>query len=812
MPAPIHRFGRFRLDPARRALTEDGTPLTLATSTFDVIAYLIANADRAVGRDELGAAVWGRTDVSDTVLGQTVLKARRALGDDGRQQAAILTVPRFGYRWVAPLEVEEANASSNEPALSAPAHAAAAQPPARDASADGDANVARPRNGDAEPAAIGTAPSPSMPLSDPHPMPAPAAGRTRPQARWPAAVALLALLAAIVAGVLATRREPPAAAGAGAPAADTAVVLPAQIDADATHQWLRLGVMDLVAGRLREGGVATLPSETVLGALARNRDALEPGRLAAHVLHARLVRGVDAWTVTLERSGGAALSIDASDADPIVAARRATDLLLVHLGRVPPPAVSAELEELLHRTRAAMLSDQLDLARDLLDAAPATLRGSPELVHRRAQLALREGDYVGVEAIVPPALAQLDDPGQRSLHARLLVTLAAAQLRQRKIALGREHYGAAVDLLADGSDPGTRGTALLGRGSADALAGELDAAVADLGRARNELHAANDALGLAQVDVNLAQIARMREHPHDALPMLRQARDRFRSIGAVEESVFATVSLAEVHAELLDHAQALATVDTLWPPDRHVSNARMRWTVVVLRARLLTLQGRFADAQPLVDAVLAQTDPLLDRQARARAASLALRLAAERGDRAPMDAAAVAARTMEAPIIDPCSYLAAQRLRFDALRAGGRAADAAADLAQLQVDTEEHQDLACMRIGVALALARQDPWPQARERYAAAMAEAEALGIPEALVEVAFEYVEALVRNGALDTAEAVSGRVSAWADADYRAAVVQAQVYGATGRVAPWQQAMEHAARLGGERVPVAELKNTVR
>lgn len=806
MPAPIHRFGRFRLDPARRALSEDGEPLTLATSTFDLIAYLVANADRAVGRDELGAAVWGRTDVSDTVLGQTVLKARRALGDDGRQQTAILTVPRFGYRWVAPLEVEVAEPVART-VTPAPADVDAGAEAAPDAS--GAVESVMP---EAPASETDTASAQAVPQQQALPA----------RRRWPVAAAALVLLAVIgvAIGIALTRAPPSAAPPRAAKAADTdpaiapdsALVLPADIAADATHQWLRLGLMDLVAGRLREGGVATLPSETVLGALARNQAAVEPGQLAAHVLVAHAVADPRGWTVTLERRGGAPLSIEASDPDPIVATRRATDLLLVHLGRVPPPAVSAELEELLHRTRAAMLSDQLRLAHDLLDGAQPTLRSHPEIVHRRAQLALREGDYSGVEAIIPPALALIDDTHQRNLHARLLVTLAAAELRQRKIEIGRAHYSEAVDLLADGSDPGTRGTALLGRGSADALAERLDAAVADLGRARSELHTANDALGLAQVDVNLAQIARMRERPTEALPVLQQARERFRRIGALEELTFATVSLAEVQAELLDHAQALATVDTLWPPDRHVSNLRQRWTVVTLRARLLILQGRYADAHPLVQAVLHDTDPALDRQARAKAAVLALRLAAERGDAVAMDAAAAAARMAEAPIIDPCGYLVAQRARFDAMRRDGRASQVVDDLAQLRDDTTERHAMACMRIGLQLAQAQDAAWPAARDAYAAALAEAEALGIPEALVEVAFDAVGPLLGHGDVEAAEAMSGRVSAWAQTDFRAALVQARVYGATGRVEPWKRALEEAQRLAGERVAVADLQTTVR
>lgn len=804
MPAPIHRFGRFRLDPARRALSRDGVPLTLASSTFDLIAYLVANADRAVGRDELGAAVWGRTDVSDTVLGQTVLKARRALGDDGRQQAAILTVPRFGYRWVLPLAEEiEPEAMDEDDAFVVPTGS--------------DAPV------DAVPAARVEAPE-DTPDDAPPSNPAPAQRpRTLPTKRHVILlVAAAALFAAIGIHRIATQRDvvtpaPDAAAtlpSTSAPltvAPESALVLPARIDADPSFQWLRLGIMDLVTSRLREGGVAVLPSETVLGAIGP-AGTLAPGQLAADVLHAHVRRGVDTWVVTLEREGSASLRVEATDADPIVAARRATDLWLVHLGRVPPPAVAAELEELLHRVRAATLSDQLALAHDLLDAAPPALRAAPALVHRRAQLALREGNYPGVEALVQPALAQVAESDQRVLRARLLVTLAAAELRQRKIDLAHTHYAAAADLLADGSDPATRGTALLGRGSADALAERFDTAVADLGLARSELRSANDALGLAQVDVNLAQISRMRERPSEALPMLEHARARFRTLGAVEEVAFTTVSIAEVQAELLDHTAALATVDTLWPPETHVGNLRMRWTLTMLRARLLSNEGRYAEASTLLDGIRRGADPQLDRTARARAASLAMQLAAMRDDASAMQTALDEALAGHAPDIDPCVYLRGQRERLAALRRAGQSDTARDDLVTIAAWATERSSLACVRIGLPLALAAGAEWPTARGHYTAALAEAERLGIPEALVEVAYEYVEALVARGDLDTAESVSGRVSPWAEADFRAAALQARVYGARGRVEAWRHALATAEALAGERLAAAELVNVVR
>lgn len=839
MPAPIHRFGRFRLDPARRALSRDGEPLTLASSTFDLIAYLVANADRAVGRDELGAAVWGRTDVSDTVLGQTVLKARRALGDDGRQQGAILTVPRFGYRWVVPLDTEpdEETASNDTPTPSIDAMAGAG--PATDGTTAG---VVHP-DGAPVSAAFGDKAPPQPPalraatpdtlvnvmppvaVAQRDAAPSPIA---RPRPGFPASPRVLLLSAAVVLLVIvgidrfaaprdAARADTSAGVPAQTPSAPLAIapgsalVLPARIEADPSFQWLRLGIMDLVTSRLREGGVAVLPSETVLGALGQP-GTLAPGQLAADVLNAHVRHGVDQWTVMLEREGPAPLRVEATDADPIVAARRATDLWLVHLGRVPPPAVAAELEELLHRVRAATLSDQLALAHDLLDAAPPALRQSPALVHRRAQLALREGRYPEVEALVQPALAQVAESDQRVLRARLLVTLAAAELRQRKIDDAHTHYAAAADLLADGSDPATRGTALLGRGSSDALAERFDAAVADLGLARSELRSANDALGLAQVDVNLAQIARMRERPSEALPMLENARARFRTLGAVEELAFATVSIAEVQSELLDHRAALATVDTLWPPDQHVGNQRMRWTLTMLRARLLTNEGRYADASTLLDGIRRDADPQLDRMARARAASLAMQLAASRDDAAAMQIALDEAAAGHAADIDPCFYLRAQRERLAALRRAGQADTARDDLATTDTWANERRSLACIRVGLPLALAAGAEWTDARGHYVAALAEAERLGIPEALVEVAHEYVEALVMQGDLETAESVSGRVSPWADTDFRAASLQARVYGARGKVEAWRHALATAQSLAGERVAAAELLNVVR
>src|SRR6476660_3455405 len=103
----LYRFGTCSVDPGARELRRAGELLVLSPKVFDCLAYLIEHRDRAVGRDELIAAVWGRADVTDALLGQAVLKARRAIGDTGEEQRAIRTVPRFGYRWIADVVAED---------------------------------------------------------------------------------------------------------------------------------------------------------------------------------------------------------------------------------------------------------------------------------------------------------------------------------------------------------------------------------------------------------------------------------------------------------------------------------------------------------------------------------------------------------------------------------------------------------------------------------------------------------------------------------------------------------------------------------
>lgn len=100
-----YRFGEFHLIPAPRELWRSGQLVTVQPKVLDTLIYLIQHRDRAVGRDELISAVWGRVDLTDNIVCQIIARARQLIGDTGEDQHSIRTVLRFGYRWVRNVEV-----------------------------------------------------------------------------------------------------------------------------------------------------------------------------------------------------------------------------------------------------------------------------------------------------------------------------------------------------------------------------------------------------------------------------------------------------------------------------------------------------------------------------------------------------------------------------------------------------------------------------------------------------------------------------------------------------------------------------------
>src|SRR5262249_50422369 len=88
---------------------------------FELLAYLIGNNERVVGKDELLAAVWEGRIVSESAMTTRINAARAAVGDNGHEQRLIKTVRRRGLRFVAAVQKIEAGHSPrrgiNKPSL-----------------------------------------------------------------------------------------------------------------------------------------------------------------------------------------------------------------------------------------------------------------------------------------------------------------------------------------------------------------------------------------------------------------------------------------------------------------------------------------------------------------------------------------------------------------------------------------------------------------------------------------------------------------------------------------------------------------------
>jgi TolB-like protein/DNA-binding winged helix-turn-helix (wHTH) protein len=99
------RFGLFTADLKARRLYRKNLQVKIQNQVFQVLACLIENAGQVVTREELQKTIWpGDTFVdSDEGLNASIRKLRAALGDSADNPRFVETLPRVGYRFIAPV-------------------------------------------------------------------------------------------------------------------------------------------------------------------------------------------------------------------------------------------------------------------------------------------------------------------------------------------------------------------------------------------------------------------------------------------------------------------------------------------------------------------------------------------------------------------------------------------------------------------------------------------------------------------------------------------------------------------------------------
>ncbi len=104
MASETYRVGDLTVDVSGRLLVRGGESVTLPPKTFELLVALVRRAPAVVSRQELLDSVWPDELVNDETLTQRVKLLRAALEDDPRKPTYVASVPRWGYRLVAPVE------------------------------------------------------------------------------------------------------------------------------------------------------------------------------------------------------------------------------------------------------------------------------------------------------------------------------------------------------------------------------------------------------------------------------------------------------------------------------------------------------------------------------------------------------------------------------------------------------------------------------------------------------------------------------------------------------------------------------------
>ena len=104
MTSGSFRFEDFQLDPADRLLRRGGQPVEVSGRYFDALELLVREQGRLVTKDRFMDEVWRGVPVTDEALTQCIRTVRKQLGDDAARPRFIETVPKHGYRFIAPVE------------------------------------------------------------------------------------------------------------------------------------------------------------------------------------------------------------------------------------------------------------------------------------------------------------------------------------------------------------------------------------------------------------------------------------------------------------------------------------------------------------------------------------------------------------------------------------------------------------------------------------------------------------------------------------------------------------------------------------
>ncbi len=100
-------FANCVLDTDSYSFSRGGSSVSIEPQVFDLLRLLAVNAGRLVTKDRMIEEVWGGRIVSEATVSARINAARNAVGDNGKDQAVIRTIPRRGFELIVPVETDD---------------------------------------------------------------------------------------------------------------------------------------------------------------------------------------------------------------------------------------------------------------------------------------------------------------------------------------------------------------------------------------------------------------------------------------------------------------------------------------------------------------------------------------------------------------------------------------------------------------------------------------------------------------------------------------------------------------------------------
>ncbi|WP_395620910.1 winged helix-turn-helix domain-containing protein [Dokdonella sp.] len=765
MDLRVFRFDAYQLDPASRELLHAGERVAIPPKSLECLEYLVRNRERAVGRDELISAVWGRVDVSDALLAQTLLRARRAVGDTGYEQTTIRTVSRFGYQWVASVEECERPTAVHPDENPTPpgVEAVHSQPGAA-----------------AEPDDLKLPPSPS--------------------AKWPVRGWLILLCVgafAVALGWWLFPSRPVAAMG------NLHVVAPVTLQhPDADTAWVRLGLMDYIATRLREEGhLSVLPSARVVALLDPTRpdpvtssDELTLLTGAAHLIETSARRTSGGWHVEIRRSSaGSSKTQSADDSNLLAAADKAMAALLGNPGKSLVDGNGVEsnpLDESTQRIDAALLEGNLSAARAVLASLAAADRELPQIQVREGQVLFRSGRIDEADRVFSGLQARLQ-PLPVDVQAQVLMGLGAVAVRRHDFAAAEKRYAEALAALGDSGSQELVGNGYNGRGVARAAQQQFELALGDFSRARIALSRAGDAPGVASIDTNLGLLESRRLQWAQALDAFDRSIEVFSRYRIYDNLAAALLGKGQVQLSTVNPADALYSAERAGELARNLENPVLQHEITLLHATLLLRGGKLQAVGALLDQ--------LGTDISSADEDLRIELALARHDppNALTRARAALERAPNARHLDLwVQAIAAAGIPWREVEStylGGED--------KATANASDNADRATLALVKARWLALQGNAVAAGNAFELGLSQSQGTVAPDLRLAMVGAAMEHLVANGRLDRASELAVEIEGYSARDYRAARALLVLYRGVGDEKLESVALERARALAGER-----------